>query len=132
MYVGMYASQAWRPSTRVYGDAECFLFRLLPTAQCWKWRPRIHVLKDEDFEEHNTHSINNATAMLEQFMVSTRTFISMGGSPDGSSGFRLNEDFTKAESSAAVGFENEPLVVVSDGDIFDVGLVEVYGLVSPW
>jgi hypothetical protein len=132
--IGVYASQAWRPSTRVYGDGECFLFRLQPTetAQCWKWTPRIHVLKDEDFEEQNAYNVNNATAILEQFMVSTRTFLSMGGSPDGSSGFRLNDDFTKGESSSAVGFDNEPLVVSNGDSIFDVGLVEVYGLVSPW
>ena len=35
--VGFYASQAWRQSTEVYGDGECFLFRLSPNPKCWKW-----------------------------------------------------------------------------------------------
>mmetsp|Transcript_26945 Transcript_26945/g.41283 ORF Transcript_26945/g.41283 Transcript_26945/m.41283 type:complete len:623 (+) Transcript_26945:65-1933(+) len=122
---GMYASQAWRESPRVYGDGECMIFRLDPKPKCWKWRPRVNV-DDADFEENSTKAI----AILEQFMVSTRNFISMGGSPDGSSGLRLNEDFTKGESSSAAGFDNEPLC--SSDSVFDVGLVEVYGLVSPW
>jgi hypothetical protein len=55
----------------------------------------------------------------------------MGGNQDGSAGLRLNEDLTIGESSPAAGFENEPLhgVGVGNGGIFDVGLVEVYGLV---
>ena len=132
--VGMYASQAWRPQSQVYGDGACFLFRLQPSAQAWKWkphppepsshasRPLLESLDDDDFSSSNT------TALLEQFMVSTDRFISMGGNPDGSSGLRFNEDFTKGESSPAVGFENEPLQGVGRGSVFEVGLVEVYGL----
>lgn len=62
--IGMYASQPWRPSNRVYGDGRCFLFRIVqsePTngkegknantedaaensvgtleSNVWKWRP---------------------------------------------------------------------------------------------
>jgi hypothetical protein len=130
--IGMYASQAWGASTKVYGDGECFLFRLQPTGQCWKWKPRPIVgstgslLDSVDLEEmeHN----NNDTALLEQFMVSTRSYISMGGNPDGSCGLRFNEDFTRGESSPAVGFANEPLHGTGCGSVFEVGLVEVYGL----
>ena len=42
---------------------------------------------------------------------------------------RFNEDFTRAESSTAAGFENEPLAGIK-GDL-DIGLVEVYGLKRP-
>lgn len=125
--IGMYASQVWRPSTQVYGDGGCFLFRLQPNAKCWKWKPRAmngtSVLDAVDLE-----SDNNETALLEQFMVGTRTYISMGGNEDGSAGLRLNEDFTRGESSTAVGFRNDPLHGAS-GSVFEVGLVEVYGLV---
>jgi len=50
----------------------------------------------------------------------------MGGNPDGSCGLRFNEDFTRAESGSAVGFDNEPLAGF-DGDL-SIGLVEVFGL----
>jgi hypothetical protein len=121
--VGMYASQTWRPSTRVYGDGGCFLFRLQPDAKCWKWQPKQeekNLLEDWDQE-----SETNAVALLEQFMVSTRGYISMGGNLDGTCGLRLNEDLTKAESSTAAGFGNDPLYKQSS--VFDVGQVEVYG-----
>jgi TLD/Rab-GTPase-TBC domain len=36
--IGMYASQVWRPSNQVYGDASCLLFRLQPDAKSWKWK----------------------------------------------------------------------------------------------
>jgi TBC1 domain family member 24 len=128
--IGMYASQAWRASTRVYGDGACFLFRLSPEAQCWKWQPR-HTGKGKLLDQVDLESddSNNKIALLEQFMVGTRTMISMGGNPDGSSGFRLNEDLTRGESSRAVGFENEPLHGEGRGSVFEIGLVEVYGLV---
>lgn len=134
--IGMFASQCWRASTRVYGDGECFLFRLQPNGQCWKWRPRVDV-NDTDFAEDNhnkryqkNNTTHSATALLEQFMVSTPSYISMGGNPDGTCGLRINEDLTKGESSPAVGFNNEQLV--ANTPIFEIGLVEVYGLVSPW
>jgi TBC1 domain family member 24 len=126
--IGMYASQAWRSSTKVYGDGGCFLFRLQPDANCWKWHPRRpgqgRLLDHVDLENDE----NNKTALLEQFMVGTPTYISMGGNPDGSSGLRLNEDLTKGESSPAVGFDNEPLHGIGRGSVFEIGLVEVYGL----
>ena len=151
--VGMYASQAWVPSTHVYGDGGCFLFRLGSLAsgtekssgsqasmspQCWKWKPTLPVRKDSNgpvnsydlLEESESHyEEDNQTALLEQFMVGTRTYISMGGNPDGSAGLRFNEDFTRGESSTASGFNNEPLHGLDAGSVFEVGLLEVYGLV---
>lgn len=133
--VGMYASQAWRPSPQVYGDGGCFLFRLEPDPQSWKWSPRrpkdgSRLMDQFDLEnEDDGRSSKNDTALLEQFMVGTRTYISMGGNPDGSCGLRFNEDLTRGESSTAVGFDNEPLHGTGRGSVFEVGLVEVYGLV---
>jgi hypothetical protein len=128
--IGMYASQAWRISSQVYGDGGCFLFRLQPDPHCWKWSPRHpndgrRLLDDVDLESDK----DNGTALLEQFMVGTRHYISMGGNPDGSSGLRLNEDLTRGESSTAVGFDNEPLHGKDRGSVFEVGIVEAYGLV---
>ena len=132
--IGMYASQAWRVSSRVYGDGGCFLFRLEPDAQCWKWSPRhpnngTQLLDQFDLEEDDDISNDKHTALLEQFMVGTRQYISMGGNPDGSCGLRLNEDLTRGESSIAVGFDNEPLHGTGRGSLFEIGLVEVYGFV---
>jgi len=72
--IGCYASQAWRVSTQVYGDGECFLFRLSPDPKAWKWRPRsTDEIQMEDESNHNgVHNAAQATALLEQFMVGTR------------------------------------------------------------
>lgn len=127
--IGMYASQVWVPSTRVYGDGGCFLFRLQPDAKCWKWQPRRSGNgKLLDLVDLESDEVNNKTALLEQFMVATHSYISMGGNPDGSCGLRLNEDLTKGESSPADGFDNEPLHGIGRDSVFEVGLVEVYGL----
>ena len=132
--IGMYASQTWRVSPQVYGDGGCFLFRLEPDPQCWKWSPRrpgnSQVVDQFELEEEDDDvNDDKHTALLEQFMVGTRQFISMGGNPDGSCGLRLNEDLTRGESSTAVGFDNEPLHGTKRGSLFEVGLVEVYGFV---
>eukprot|EP00934_Nitzschia_sp_Nitz4_P002802 Nitzschia sp. Nitz4//scaffold530_size3649//1391//3416//NITZ4_009262-RA/size3649-augustus-gene-0.2-mRNA-1//-1//CDS//3329554111//2792//frame0 len=127
MVVGMFAPQTWHPSPKVYGDGSCFLFRVVPTnpdennggTNCWKWHPKeLQNLLDDSLDE-------NTTALLEQFQVSTNNYISMGGNPNGTSGLRLNEDLTKGESSSASGFDNDPLA----GEMFEIGLVEVYQLV---
>lgn len=141
MVIGMFAPQTWHPSTRVYGDGSCFLFRIVEDkidgeTQCWKWHPKElkNLLSDEIVLEEESaasstsllnQSTENATALLEQFQVGTHSYISMGGNPNGTSGLRLNEDLTKGESSPASGFDNEPLA----GDLFEVGLVEVYQMV---
>ena len=130
--IGMYASQAWRPSTRVYGDGACFLFRLDPDPRYWKWTPKAPATSNSRgntmLDNVDLENDNNQTALLEQFMVSTHGYISMGGNSDGSAGLRFNEDFTKGETSSAAGFDNEPLTGDADGRVFDVGLVEVYRL----
>lgn len=145
--IGMFASQNWRISNQVYGDGGCFLFRLEPNSICWKWQPN-HTTRSEkstsvldhfelDIEETKSNdSINNKAALLEQFMVGTKDYISMGGNLDGTCGLRINEDLTKGESSIADGFNNEPLhhcsanqPSSSSSSLFEIGLVEVYGLV---
>jgi hypothetical protein len=127
MVVGMYAPQTWHASTKIYGDGSCFLFRILEDkpdeSNCWKWHPK--ELLEEEGDDSIGGNSDNATALLEQFQVGTREFISMGGNKDGTSGLRLNEDLTKAESASAAGFDNLPLA----GDMFEVGLVEVYQMV---
>ena len=67
-------------------------------------------------------------ALIETFQVSTDEFLSLGGNDEGGAGLRLNEDLTRAESSKADGFDNEPLLP-NVGGMFEVGLVEVYQLV---
>ena len=128
MVIGMFAPQTWHPSTRVYGDGSCFLFRIVEgdssRTNCWKWHSKElkSILSEEGDDDVNE---NNAAALLEQFQVSTHNYISMGGNSNGTSGLRLNEDLTKGESSPASGFDNDSLA----GDLFEIGLVEVYQLV---
>lgn len=123
--LGMFASQAWKVSPVVYGNGECFLFRLQPDAQCWKWNPGTkHLVTIEDF------AMEQSTALLEQFMVGRQFFISLGGNKDGTCGLRLNEDFTIGESSTAEGYDNEPLHGTGEGSVFQIGLLEAYGLVQ--
>jgi hypothetical protein len=137
--IGMYAPQVWRASAQVYGDASCLLFRASPDPRGWGWRPTrpqngesvLDTVDDSWESSDEAFRRNNEIALLEQFMVGTKTYISMGGNRDGSAGLRLNEDLTIGESSPAAGFGNEPLPGSEYGksSIFDVGLVEVYGLV---
>lgn len=119
--IGMFAPQTWHPSNQVYGDGSCFLFRVSPNPKCWKWTPSAEETSDMD-------DLGDV-ALLNQFMVSRDSFISMGGNRDGSSGLRINEDLTVGESSTAAGFGNEPLHGSGKGSVFSLGLVEVYGLV---
>jgi hypothetical protein len=155
--VGMYASHAWHPSSRVYGDGRCFLFRIVleeeentcykgddsstgdddkpPESKCWKWQPAdLFDLGSAPSDDQNdstdasTKSHASAQAALETFQISTKDFLGMGGNDKGGSGLRLNEDLTKAESSCAAGFDNEPLLPGAGG-MFEVGLIEVYQIV---
>lgn len=124
--IGLYASQAWHPSPKVYGDGECFLFRLDPDPRCWKWKPDPHQASSLDQEDEDDETeANHARSLIEQFMVGRNHFISMGGNEGGESGLRLNEDLTKGESSPAKGFNNDPLPMIRN---FEVGIVEVYQL----
>jgi len=111
-------------------------------SKSWKWHPPdlldFGALASFD-NEHNDgqfgsvfstmqQTASNKTALLETFQVSTADFLSLGGNEEGGAGLRLNEDLTKAESSRADGFDNEPLLPDAGG-MFEVGLVEVYQLV---
>jgi TLD len=142
--IGMYASQAWRVSNQVYGDGECFLFRISPNPQAWKWSPDKEATRKSLVQNKKNNNprasatlavawdsdnSNNADALLHQYMVSTMHYISMGGNVDGSCGLRINEDLTRGESSTAAGFGNEPLHGTNRGSVFELGLVEVYGFV---
>ena len=152
--VGMYASHAWHPSSRVYGDGRCFLFRIVldeenkcykggsdsstdkppPESKCWKWQPAdlfdlgSATMSDDQDVDSSSKSHASAQAALETFQISTKDFLGMGGNDKGGSGLRLNEDLTKAESSCAAGFDNEPLLPGAGG-MFEVGLLEVYQIV---
>lgn len=120
--VGMFANQVWHISSQVYGDGECFLFRLSPEPECHKWKPSLeHSSSMTDYDA-------KSVALLEQFQVGRPHFISMGGNPDGSCGLRLNEDLTRGESSAALGFGNVDSLAGPGLATFQVGLVEVYRL----
>ena len=147
----MYASQAWHCTTRIYGDGECFLFRLSPDPIAYHWVPdetisklnknqsEAHIEIDTTIKTENESLTNRNSnecdieihnqleheALMKHFMISRDHFISMGGNPNGGSGLRLNDDLTVGNSSFATGFNNEPLP--GNGlSTFDVGLVEVY------
>uniref|UniRef100_A0A7S2K1S0 Oxidation resistance protein 1 n=1 Tax=Leptocylindrus danicus TaxID=163516 RepID=A0A7S2K1S0_9STRA len=113
--IGMFATEVWHRTNKVYGDGGCFLFKLSPDAKSSPWKPRSVCSNDSE----------NTTSLMEQFMMSTGNYISMGGSHDGSCGLRLNEDLTRGSSDHSLTFGNDPL---AGNDLldFDVGLVEVY------
>ncbi len=156
--IGMYTAHTWRPSSQVYGDGRSFLFRIdlnddpksereigrecskvVPLgSKSWKWHPAdmLDFGASASFDNDQSGSIfstmqqtaSRKAALVETFQVSTTEFLSLGGNDDGGAGLRLNEDLTKAESSTAEGFDNEPLLPDAGG-MFEVGLVEVYQLV---
>jgi len=106
--LGMFASQTWHKNVKGYGNGECFVFRLRPNSVCFPFQPT---------------SGNDAG----QIMRSGEDFISMGIAKDGSSGLRLNEDFTKGTTSPLnKSFGNG---ILYENEVFDIGLVEVYRLV---
>ena len=133
------------------GDGRCFLFRIVldeenkcykggsdsstdkppPESKCWKWQPAdlfdlgSATMSDDqnDTIDSSSKSHASAQAALETFQISTKDFLGMGGNDKGGSGLRLNEDLTKAESSCAAGFDNEPLLPGAGG-MFEVGLLE--------
>ena len=144
--IGMYASHTWHPSSQVYGDGRSFLFRIdldddkndgqerSKGSTSWKWHPPDMLdFGASSFEEPSGGIFANLqqsrkAALIETFQVSTDEFLSLGGNDEGGAGLRLNEDLTRAESSKADGFDNEPLLP-NVGGMFEVGLVEVYQLV---
>lgn len=154
--VGMYASQRWHSSPRIYGDGRCFLFRiLLPygrdgnttddearkglRSECWKWTPpdlpSCHCSSNNYYSNSSHTDIDNEISLWETFQSSNQHSLSLGiGTSGMGAGMQLNYDLTIGESHRAVGFDNEPLVgdcthgAKSEG-VFEVGLVEVYQLV---
>lgn len=126
--IGMFATDTWHNSSKVYGDGECVLFRLKPNPVCFHWARGItkSMMPLNVQSEDEELDIQNEVA-TEQFMISRKNFISMGSNSDGSSGLRLEDDLSRGSSAKARGFNNEPLAG-SDRPDFDVGLVEVYHL----
>lgn len=126
--IGMFATDTWRNTTKVYGDGECILFRLKPDPVCYPWVHDITKsmrLLNVDVDESTSNMRNEV--VLKQFMISRSNFISMGSNEDGQSGLRLDDDLSRGSSAKARGFNNEPLAG-PDLPEFDVGLVEVYHL----
>ena len=124
--IGMYATHRWRSNPDGYGDGGCFLFRLQPNSECFRYKTEeMHITSfDEEEIDVTTSSLNDAG----QLMISGPDFISMGVGEDGSSGLRLNYDLTRGSTSDSIGFGGKELV----GEcvqVFDVGLVEVYRFV---
>jgi len=126
--IGMFATETWHNSRKVYGDGECVLFRLSPDPVCYSWSHQI-LASDFSLDESSVGSLlSNEEALLCEFMVSKDNFLSMGSNSDGTSGLRLNEDLSKGTSAKARGFNNEPLAG-NEYPEFDIGLVETYQLI---
>jgi len=120
--VGMYATQTWRNNPDGYGDGGCFLFRLKPNPECFKYKVGAGNMNISSFDEQeNTSCLDDAG----QLMISSSAFISMGVGEGGASGLRLNEDLTRGSTSKSIGFDSEELIAEGE-EVFEVGLVEVY------
>ena len=132
--IGMYATQTWHNNPNGYGDGECFLFRLKPNPECFRYsigKKTSHNNNIGSFDTIDaTHQQHDGGDIVEeedagQLMISSRTFISMGVGEGGASGLRINEDLTRGSTSKSIGSDND--VLVGDGvEVFDIGLVEVY------
>jgi hypothetical protein len=131
--IGMYATQTWHNNPNGYGDGECFLFRLKPNPECFRYSIRKKTGHNNigSFDTIDaTHQQHEGGDIVEeedagQLMISSRTFISMGVGEGGASGLRINEDLTRGSTSKSIGSDND--VLVGDGvEVFDIGLVEVY------
>ncbi len=147
MTIGMFATDTWHNSRKMYGDGECFLFRLKPDPVAYHWRHdisdslrnintatsvdsadvKVRTLDNNNNNDDESASIKSES-LIGQFMISRNNFISLGNNEDGLSGLRLNDDLSRGSSAKARGFNNEPLAGAEYPE-FDVGLVEVYQLV---
>ncbi|KAL7530070.1 hypothetical protein ACHAWF_003230 [Thalassiosira exigua] len=117
--IGMYATQTWHNDPDGYGDGECFLFRLKPNTEVFRYKVGAGPmdLSSRDEGEENVTGLDDAG----QLMISGATFISMGVGKGGASGLRLNEDLTRGSTSKSIGFDNEGLI--AEGvEVFEVGL----------
>ena len=123
--IGMYATHRWRNCPDGYGDGGCFLFRLRPQPECFRYKTEeMHLHSFDEDDQDVTTTLKDAG----QLMVSGENFISMGVGEDGSSGLRLNEDLTRGSTSNSIGFASKELVGKGI-QVFEVGLVEVYRFV---
>ena len=113
--IGAFATDTWHKNTSVYGDGGCFLFKLSPDAAFYPWQPPTIGSCESD----------ESDALIEQFMMGTSRYISMGGGKDGQCGLRINEDMTLGSSGNTVTYNNQPLAG-EENEQFDIGLVEVY------
>lgn len=146
--IGMFATDTWRNNRKMYGDGECFMFRLKPDPVAYHWQHQItdsmrQVASVDSTDDENVNAVNmnektdgendesqsiKSEGLIGQFMISRGNFISLGNNEDGLSGLRLNDDLSKGSSAKARGFNNEPLAGAEYPE-FDVGLIEVYQLV---
>jgi len=76
--VGMYATQTWHNNPDGYGDGNCFLFRLTPKPECFRYNMDASHASSFDEADHE-----NISRDAGQLMISSGTFISMGVGEDG-------------------------------------------------
>ncbi|KAL9188449.1 hypothetical protein ACHAXT_006827 [Thalassiosira profunda] len=119
--IGMYATQTWHNNPKGYGDGECFLFRLKPNPECFRYKVQASHLPSFDEDEANITGVDDAG----QLMISGNSFISMGVGEGGASGLRMNEDLTRGSTSKSIGFGGDELIAPGV-EAFEIGLVEVY------
>lgn len=74
--IGMYATQKWHNNPDGYGDGECFLFRLKPKPECFRYKVGAsHIASfDEEWEQENVCHLDDAG----QLMIGSDQYISMG------------------------------------------------------
>ena len=77
--IGMYATQTWHHNPDGYGDGECFLFRLKPNPECFRYKMGSSHIASFDEAEESASFLEDAG----QLMISSREFISMGVGEDG-------------------------------------------------
>jgi hypothetical protein len=105
---GGFVSPGFDKRSSYYGNGECFVFSLLPTAKKYKW--------------------SKANSL---FVVSSKLSIAMGGGGDGFA-FQLDDELDTGVSNKSATYENEQL---SSSEFFKTLNVEVWtfdhlGLVS--
>jgi len=74
--IGMYASHRWHSSSKIYGNGQSFLFRMLPSegdgtagsgadkgqqSECWKWTPPAALASSSESKHPISSNNNNDT-----------------------------------------------------------------------
>jgi len=121
--IGMYATHTWHNNPSGYGDGECFLFRLTPEPECFKYKVNSTIQTAASLDD-DSEVIVNRISDAGQLMISGDSFLSMGVCEDGASALRLNEDLTRGSTSRSISFGNQDLI--GGVEVFEVGLVETY------